>query len=158
MKAREINFLFYFFNFFYLCRWNQSIWHSNDTNTKLIILHQENDECISYTIGRGFSKTPFFDFLVNRQIIQTTVPQSLTSGTRINQLLCRKLTGKGPIKKLQRGGGGWGNLGEGKPELMMISRNATRSAGNHYLSICGIIELSEKEDADEHPKTKIHRF
>lgn len=50
------------------------------------------------------------------------------------------------------GGGG------SKPELKMISRNVARSAGNHYLSICGIIELSEKENADEHPKTKIHRF
>lgn len=145
MKAREINFLFYFFNFFYLCRWNQSIWHSNDTNTKLIILHQENDECISqevnYTIGRGFSKTPFFDFLVNRQIIQTTVPQSLTSGTRINQLLCRKLTGKGPIKKLQRGGGGveetWGRVNRNWwwfPAMLQEAREITISVSVESLN------------------------
>lgn len=48
--------------------------------------------------------------------------------------------------------------GGSKPELKMISRNVARSAGNHYLSICGIIELSEKEDADEHPTQKFTGF
>lgn len=98
MKAREINFLFYFLIFFYLFRWNQSIWHSNDTNTKLIILHQENDECISqevnYTIGRGFSKTPFFDFLVNRQIIQTIVPQIVDLRNKKKSIIVQKTEGR----------------------------------------------------------------
>lgn len=60
---------------------------------------------------------------------------SMTSGTKGYQLLCRELKDETPIKQLQHGGWLWGNLwGEGsKPVLMMISRNAARSAGNPYL-------------------------
>lgn len=82
---------------------------------------------------------------------------SMTSGTKGYQLLCRELKDETPIKQLQHGGWLWGNLwGRGLnrywwwfPAMLQEARE---------ILICGITELSAKEDADEHPTTKFFKF
>lgn len=69
---------------------------------------------------------------------------SLTSGTKGNQLLCRNYN---------IGGGGlmWGVSNRNWWWFPAMPQEARE------IPICGITELSAKEDADEHPTTKISR-